>query len=258
MGFHKLFRTMVRHSPEILSGLGVAGTITTVIFAVTATPKAEKIIDDLYNEHQEEAAEAEEKGLEYKVPKTEIVKAVFPVYLPTIGMGVLTIACIIGSTVASKRRIAVLEGLYSAAEVALSTYQNKVVEKFGEKAEEKVHHELSEEAVERKPVSSSQVIFTGKGDTLFYDYWSGRYFRSDYEKVRAAVNEVNSTVLSDMWATVNDFYFYLGIAPSDCGKNVGFNPDHKLDVIYTAIHADDMTPCTAIKFRERPRMEDTY
>lgn len=258
MGLHRIFRVMAKHSPEILAGLGVGGTIATVIFGITATPKAEKVLDELYAQHSEEAAEAEEKGVEYKVPKTEVVKAVLPVYLPTIGMGVLTIVCIVGSTVASKRRIAMLESLYSAAEVALTTYQHKVVEKIGEKAEEKVRHEIAEDKVERQPATSSQVVFTGNGDTLFYDYWSGRYFKSDYERVRSAVNDLNSLILSDMWATVNDFYYYLGIPPADCGKNVGFNPDHKLDIIYTAIHADDMTPCTALQFRERPRTEDTY
>ena len=258
MGLPKLFRILAKHTSEICAGLAVGGTVTTVIFAIRATPKAERIIDELYAQHSDEAAEAEEKGREYKVPKTEVIKAVLPTYLPTIGMGVLTIACIIGSSVAANRRIAMLESLYSTAEVALSTYQHKVVEKIGEKEEEKVRHEIAEDKVAQQPVTASQVIFTGKGETLFYDVWSGRYFKSDFEKVRGAVNEVNSMVLSDMWATVNDWYFFLGIPAADCGKNVGFNPDHKLDIVYSTMFADDMTPCTVLTFREHPRTEDTY
>ena len=35
-----------KHSPEILTGLGIAGMITTTILAVRATPKALELIDE--------------------------------------------------------------------------------------------------------------------------------------------------------------------------------------------------------------------
>ena len=34
-----------RHSPEILTGIGIAGMVTTTILAVKATPKAIKLIE---------------------------------------------------------------------------------------------------------------------------------------------------------------------------------------------------------------------
>lgn len=253
MGFLGLLR---KNSPVILAGFAVAGTITTTVFAVRATPKATRIINELYNDHEEEIKAVEDAGGKYKLPKTEVIKAVLPTYLPTIGMGVVTIACIVGSTVLQHKRVAILEGLYSTANVALSTYQNKVVEQIGEKAEQKVRDAIAKDEVEAKPFTTSHVVFTGKGDTLFYDTWSGRYFKSDFEKVRAAVNETNTIVLSDMWATVNDFYFYVGLPPVKCGEGIGFNPDHKLDIIYSTMHADDMTPCTVLTFRELPRKDD--
>ena len=37
---------MSKHSPEILTGLGIAGMITTTILAVRATPKAIKKIEE--------------------------------------------------------------------------------------------------------------------------------------------------------------------------------------------------------------------
>ena len=45
----KLFKdvqsAVSKHSPEILTGLGIAGMITTTVLAVRATPKALKLID---------------------------------------------------------------------------------------------------------------------------------------------------------------------------------------------------------------------
>lgn len=38
--------TMKKHSPEILTGIGIAGMITTTIMAVKATPKALILIED--------------------------------------------------------------------------------------------------------------------------------------------------------------------------------------------------------------------
>ena len=52
-----------RHSPEILTGIGIAGMITTTIMAVRATPKALTIIGE---------CEVDENR---KLSKTEVVKA---------------------------------------------------------------------------------------------------------------------------------------------------------------------------------------
>ena len=41
---------MVKRSPEILTGLGIAGMFTTVVLAVKATPKALRNIDELERE----------------------------------------------------------------------------------------------------------------------------------------------------------------------------------------------------------------
>ena len=38
-------KTFVKHSPEILTGVGIAGMITTTVLAVRATPKAMQLID---------------------------------------------------------------------------------------------------------------------------------------------------------------------------------------------------------------------
>ena len=35
-----------KHSPEILTGIGIAGMITTTVLAVKATPKALSLLDD--------------------------------------------------------------------------------------------------------------------------------------------------------------------------------------------------------------------
>ena len=38
--------TLSKHSPEILTGIGIAGMVTTVVLAVKATPKALQLIEE--------------------------------------------------------------------------------------------------------------------------------------------------------------------------------------------------------------------
>ena len=59
---------MKRHSPEILTGIGIAGMITTTVMAVRATPKALILIDE-----REKAAEFD--GSDEPLPNAERVKA---------------------------------------------------------------------------------------------------------------------------------------------------------------------------------------
>ena len=61
-----------RHSPEILTGIGIAGMITTTIMAVRATPKALTIIGEREVDENRE------------LTKVEVVKATWTCYLPSV------------------------------------------------------------------------------------------------------------------------------------------------------------------------------
>ena len=56
--FNKVGFQLKKHSPEILTGIGIAGMITTTFLAVRATPKALELIeekkDELNNKQVEE------------------------------------------------------------------------------------------------------------------------------------------------------------------------------------------------------------
>ena len=44
--FKSVKMVVSKHSPEILTGIGIAGMITTTILAVKATPKALTLVED--------------------------------------------------------------------------------------------------------------------------------------------------------------------------------------------------------------------
>lgn len=76
---------MKKHSPEILTGIGVAGMVATTIMAVKATPKAILLINEKEVELRAE-----------KLTKKEVVQTVWKCYIPAAVTGVASIACIIG------------------------------------------------------------------------------------------------------------------------------------------------------------------
>ena len=76
--------TMAKHSPEILTGIGIAGMVTTTIMAVKATPKAMKLLEEEQQRHDE------------PLTKTETVKAAWKPYIPAAVTGAISVACLVG------------------------------------------------------------------------------------------------------------------------------------------------------------------
>lgn len=242
--FRGVNRFLSRNSAEIMTGIGVAGVIATSVLAVKGSREAEIIEEDLYQARFDQMAE--------DPTKLELAKAVLPVYVPCILTGATTIACIIGASAVHSRRNAVLAGLYSASEIAMTEYREKIAQTFGEKKERRVRDDIAKDRIERNPVSSNQVIVTGKGDSLCYDSWSGRYFTSDIEKIRSIQNTINRDVIAHMWSSVNDLYFLLGLGQIKGGENVGWNVDNLLDFSFSSHIADDGRPCLVVEYQPKP------
>lgn len=239
--------TISKNSPVIFTGLSVGGLITTVIFAVRATPKAIAIL--------EEHTEYDRNG-EITPPTTgEAIKLTWKCYIPTACMGVATIACMIGSVSISQRRNAALESVYGLTKAALREYQEKVVETIGKNKELKLRDSISEDRVKDNPVSSSEVIITGKGEVLCLDSLSGRYFKSDIEDIRRVINQANKELMNDMWISVNELYYYLCLPPlKPLGDQLGWDIGNGLiEVTFSTQLADNGQPCLVLNYEVIPK-----
>lgn len=226
------------HSPEILTGIGIAGMITTTVLAVKATPRAMQLIDEAENERQE-----------YLTP-VETVKVAWKPYIPAAVTGVLSTACLIGASSVSARRNAALTAAYQLSTSALAEYKEKVVETIGEKKERAIHDKIAQDKVDKNPPSKSEVIFTGGGDTLCLDAISGRYFRSDRNKIEKAVNSLNFRMTGgmEMCISLNEFYDAIGLSRlSPMGEDLGWRVDKGLiELHYGAVLSEDNEPCMVI------------
>ena len=232
-----------RHSPEILTGIGIAGMVTTTILAVKATPKAIKLIE----------AEKRAKHVDALSP-VDTVKTVWKCYIPAAMTGVSSIACLIGSNAINAKRNAALTTVYTLSEMARNEYKEKVIETIGEKKERTIKEKVDAERIKKDPVSKKEVIITEKGTTLCYDHVFGRYFKSDIDIINRAMNKINREIVINMYASLNDFYAELGLSPVEMGYDLGWNiDDGTIEIEPSSQLADDGTPCLVIDYSVSPK-----
>lgn len=234
-----------KHSPEILTGIGIAGMVTTIVMAVKATPKALILIEEKKNE----------EGLDSLTP-IETVKASWQCYIPSAIVGTVSIFCLIGASSANLRRNTALATAYTLSESALKDYQGKVVETIGDKKEQTVRDSIAKDKLDKNPVTTREVIITEKGNTLCYDAISGRYFKSDIDKLKKAMNELNRDMLDEMFISLNDFYYEIGLSNTKLGDDLGWNVSEGLiDLKFSSQLTDDGTPCVVMDYSIAPKYD---
>lgn len=156
--FKKLFETISQatvkprmwtkqHSPEILVGLTIAGTVGAVATAVIATKKSTKVVDEAkpkLNELREQMKD--ETGLIDKNITKKEIRSVYihtgtrlaKYYLPTILLVTLSVTSSIGGNRILRKREAALASALSITSTAYSAYRDKVKKKLGEEVESKI------------------------------------------------------------------------------------------------------------------------
>ncbi len=235
-------KVLQRNSPTILTGLSVAGLIGTAVMAAKATPRAIELIE------REEALSVD------PLSKKDILRVTWKCYVPTALMGLASCACIIGANSVHTRRHAALAGVYSLSERALKEYQKKVEEKIGTPKAKEIKQEIAADRVKENPVDEREVFITGRGDTLCYDSISGRYFKSDIEFIRQALNKLSRDLLSENFVPLNDVYSELGLKQSGMGDMLGWHVDDGLITpSFTSQLTDSGIPCLVLDYETEPR-----
>ena len=253
--FKDLQKTVVKHGPEILTGIGIAGMITTTVLAVKATPKAMELIE----EEKERLKEHEDDVVQLTVGET--VKAAWKPYIPAMVTGVVSTGCLIGAQSINSRRNAALATAYQVSTAALNEYKEykeKVVETIGEKKEQAIRDEIAKDRIEKNPPSEAPILITGKGNTLCYDLYSDRYFKSDIDRIKRAMNNLNYRMNCgmEMYISLNEFYDEIGLAHVKVGDDVGWRIDHGLiDIHFGSQLTEDDEPCVVIEHLVPPEYD---
>ena len=106
--FKKVKHTVIKHSPELLTGIGIAGMVTTTVLAVNATPKALYLIEEERN--RQDVSE---------LSTMDTIKAAWKPYIPAAVTGATSIVCLIGASATNHKRNAALATAYNICQAAL-------------------------------------------------------------------------------------------------------------------------------------------
>lgn len=244
-----VWRTLRRKSPEILTGVGIGGMITTTILAVKATPEALRRIEaKKRREHHK------------KLTVIQMVQATWICYIPAGLTGTVSVACLIGASVVNGRRNAALATAYSLTENTLREYRGKVVETIGEKKEEAILDAIDRDRVERNPPpANTDVLPMTEGavaPVLCMDgMFPGRYFHSDVETLRRAQNKLNWQMNngSEPYISLNEFYMEIGLPTVETGDDLGWRTDRGLiDLRFSSQLVNGRTPCLVMSHNNPP------
>lgn len=245
MGKHGIIKSIrmatKKHSPEILTGIGIAGMITTTIMAVKATPKALILIEDKKDELETE-----------KLTPIETIKAAWPCYIPSALICTVSMCCLIGASSTNIRRNTALATAYKLSESSLKEYQEKVTQTIGEKKEQIIRDEIAKDKTADNPIRN--VVITEKGgNTVCYDVLSGRYFKSDRDEINRVVNKLNRQMRDEMYIALNDLYFELGLDSIKLGDELGWNIDKGyIDINFSSQLDANGTPCLVLDYKVAP------
>ncbi len=200
----KLF--LKRNSSTILTCIGAVGVAATAVLAVRATPKAMKII------------QANEESKEEKLTKMEIIKCAGPAYIPSMAVGISTIACMFGANVLNKRKQAGLISAYALLNETYKEYKNEVSKVLDEESREKVM-----KAIVHNHIEDADAYEREEGKDLFFDFYSFRLFNSTVEDVENTVNYVNDLFDKYGYVGLSDFNNALGLENDDTDFEMGWS-----------------------------------
>lgn len=246
-----------KHAAAILSFAGAAGVVLTAVSSAKGTIKAEQLIREAENSKKQ------------KLTYAEKAKVSAPAYIPAAVTGIFTVSCIIGANLLNKRAQASLAGAYTMLNNAYCTYKSKNIELNGEESHKSVMNAITAEKAKNADifvpglVSPSSLSFDGidEEERLFYDSFSDRYFQSPLSRVLQAEYHLNRNFILGADVTLNDFYEFLGIAPSDCGDEIGWlgywdKGIAWIDFDHSVVQLEDGLECCVIDMVYPPMPEE--
>lgn len=256
MVFQSMFEiardTCIKKGPQIIMGLSILGYGVALYSCGKATLKAADKIKEM-------KSEVPEKEQESKTFYRKVAKEVAPMFITTMAFFALSTTGLIASAKITQNRnmaqVAALATAYSASENAFKAYKGKVKEVIGTEKEAIVQQKVDEEIVKTNPPTESNTVYS-QGEVRCYDVISGRYFWSDSNKIKNAVNIINNRLNNEMYVSLNELYYELGIPSIEMGERLGFNiKDGLLKFNPTARLDEDDKPFLVMRFHIAPRYD---
>lgn len=235
-------RWSISNSPAILTGLSVAGVLTTAVLTGKASFRAALEIS-------EENYQLNAQGKDF-LTNREAAELVWKEFIPPAVVGALTLTAIISANRIGTRRAAALAAAFKISEDLAEQYRQKVIEHMGDKKEEMVRSDVARDRISR--ADGVETIILNDTEIVFYDSWSGRAFKSTRQRVEDAVNQMNYQINHNWAMSLTEFYGLLDLPKTAVSDDFGWNTDRLLTLYYTSTLLSDGRPACEIRYEVEP------
>ena len=240
-----------KHSPEILVATGIGTGIIAAIIACKQTIKANDIIA-VARENLQHIENAKELAANNEVEYTEedeqadretigkqITIGMVKTYALPVGLGILSITCILAGHHILKKRNVALAAAYSALSTDFMNYRKRVVDKYGKDVDFMLKNGLEKQIVANQVVDpetgevkeTKEEVLTYDGDKLsqyarIFDEVGSTQWTPSADHNRAFLlmeqNYFNERIRTRGYIFLNEVYERLGFRPTKAGSIVGW------------------------------------
>lgn len=253
--FNRTGLKIKKHSPEILLAAGTVGVVVSGVMACKATLKVNKIVDDAKQQidtihsvaadpDMTEKYTAEDSKKDLAIVYTQTAVKMIKLYGPSVGLGVVSLGCMIGSNrILSKRNVA-LAAAYTAVDKSFKEYRGRVIERFGKQLDKELRYNIKAKEIEEvskdengNEVVKKKVVDVIEDDPNNYSPYSivfddgNEGWDPDPERTKFFLiqqqNWANERLKAKGHLFLNEVYDMLGARRTKAGAQVGWVYDEK-------------------------------
>ena len=252
--YKKVELKAIKHSPEILAGVGVVGVVGSLVMACKATTKLSDILEDSKEQLDKIKEVATDPAYEEKYSQDDAKKdttityvqtamKVTKLYAPSVILCASSLGCLLASNNILKKRNAALSAAYMTVDKSFKEYRKRVADRFGEEVEKEIRYNIKAEEITKVDEDGNEVtetvkVMDGTDDPNSYSDYA-RFFdescaawQNDAEYnltfLKAQQQYANDLLKAKGRLFLNEVYRMLGIDETKAGQVVGwvYNPDN--------------------------------
>lgn len=253
--FNRTGLKIKKHSPEILLTAGTVGVVVSGVMACKATLKVNEIVNDAKQQidtihsvaadpDMTEKYTAEDSKKDLAIVYTQTAVKMIKLYGPSVGLGVVSLGCMIGSNrILSKRNVA-LAAAYTAVDKSFKEYRGRVIERFGKQLDKELRYNIKAKEIEEvskdengNEVVKKEVVDVIEDDPNNYSPYSivfddgNEGWDPDPERTKFFLiqqqNWANERLKAKGHLFLNEVYDMLGARRTKAGAQVGWVYDEK-------------------------------
>lgn len=229
-------RTVTKHSPMILTGMGVVGLGATAYFSYKSRTRVEEIVSGI----------EEDRNNDVVVDRLEVAKELTGALALPVTLGVTSVACIVLSYKVQNNRIVTLAGALAASTAEQAFYREKYKRVHGEEAYKSFSaptEQQSFDTVDEKGNAQSTIEEIRKDMPGVYGEWfdkSSEYTSDDHSYNMAYVDSVDEKLQLVLFQKgsllLNEVREALGFERTRAGALMGWTTADTFELGRTVTH----------------------